>query len=221
MADLISHILPSTVAVSEQVGTLSGFLLKEEVEDLGQAVLKRKTEFAAGRTCARTALGSLGFAVRPLLRGAAREPLWPAGVVGSITHCQGYCAAAVAHGEDLLALGIDAEENKPLPPGIIKTIALEEELRWLLATPPQYVCLDRLLFSIKECVYKVWYPLTKSWLGFEDLLVTIDLATSTFRAQPIQKPSLFLRYGISELAGRYLVSGEYILTALAVDHVIR
>jgi 4'-phosphopantetheinyl transferase EntD len=220
MADLMSRILPSTVSVSEQIGTLAGVLLKEEADDLGDAVLARKTEFAAGRTCARTALEFLGFAATPLLRGSSREPLWPAGVVGSITHCEGYCAAAVARCEDLLSLGIDAEENKLLPGGIIETVAREEELHWLQSILFSGLYLDRLLFSIKESVYKTCYPLTKSWIGFEDVRVAIDLANCTFQAQLLQKSPLICRLGISSLAGQYLVSDGYILTAVTVDRPV-
>ena len=76
------------------------------------------------RTCARIALGRLGLPPAPLLSGPKREPLWPDGVVGSITHCDGYRAVAVARADQLASIGIDAEPHAELPAGILARIAL-------------------------------------------------------------------------------------------------
>src|SRR5450631_1635810 len=70
-------------------------LLPEEAAGLGRAVPERQQEFAAGRLCARRALEELGFAGFALLAQADRQPLWPAQIVGSITHTNGLCAAVV------------------------------------------------------------------------------------------------------------------------------
>ena len=70
---------------------------------------------------------SSGCRRRRCCPGAKREPLWPAGVVGSITHCDGYRAAAVARATDLATVGIDAEPHEPLPDGVLAAIALPAE----------------------------------------------------------------------------------------------
>src|SRR5450830_253804 len=85
-------------------------LLPAERDSIAGAVPARIAEFAAGRHCAHQALQAFGVAADvPLLRGPRREPLWPAGLVGSITHTAGYCAAVVAPASACAGLGIDAE----------------------------------------------------------------------------------------------------------------
>src|SRR5262245_27478480 len=74
-----------------------------------RAVAKRQAEFACGRRCARRALAMLGIENFPLVPGPHRAPLWPSGVVGSITHCTDLCAAVVARAGRIQSLGLDAE----------------------------------------------------------------------------------------------------------------
>src|SRR4051812_9450636 len=112
------HLVPPFVACAETTHDLLDIdLFPSEREALGSAVEKRRREFTTGRACARQALSRLGTPVVALPSGPHGEPLWPAGTVGSITHCRGYRACAVARSEAVTALGIDAEPNEPLPPG--------------------------------------------------------------------------------------------------------
>ena len=160
-------------------------LFPEEREHIASAVAKRRVEFAAVRRCARRALQELGYPPVPILPGEQREPRWPEGVVGSMTHCAGYCAAAVARSGEVSALGIDAEVHAPLPEGVLDLISIESE-RALLAEltdrVPGAVHWDRVLFSAKESVYKAWFPLTRRWLGFEQADIELRL-DGTFEAR--------------------------------------
>ena len=114
--EMLEQILPPAVAVVETFGDLPGAtLFPEEEAAIARAVPKRRREFATGRGCARAALNRLGEPPVPILRGPQGAPLWPAGVVGSITHCDGYRAAAVARTSDIATVGLDAEPDKPLP----------------------------------------------------------------------------------------------------------
>jgi 4'-phosphopantetheinyl transferase EntD len=194
--------------------TIEAELFPEEREHIAQAVAKRRAEFAAVRRCARRALRELGHPPVPILPGEQREPLWPAGVVGSMTHCPGYCAAAVADAQEITALGIDAEEHAPLPGGVLEMISLESERERLAAlrTRTGAVHWDRVLFSAKESVYKAWFPLTRRWLGFEQ--ADIDLRPDgTFEVR--------LLLGEQEraaapdgFAGRWAVEAGLIATAI-------
>jgi 4'-phosphopantetheinyl transferase N-terminal domain len=51
----------------------------------------------------------------PVLQGLGREPAWPQGIVGSITHCGPWAIAAVASSESIEALGIDLEDYRVVP----------------------------------------------------------------------------------------------------------
>ncbi|HEY7101617.1 MAG TPA: 4'-phosphopantetheinyl transferase, partial [Mycobacteriales bacterium] len=122
---MIALIVPAGVEVADATGPLPGeALLPEEEVLVARAVGKRRAEFTTVRTCARIALGRLGLPPAPLLSGPKREPLWPDGVVGSITHCDGYRAVAVARADQLATIGIDAEPHDTLPAGILARIAL-------------------------------------------------------------------------------------------------
>jgi len=213
---LLTTLLPTSVAVAEQFGAHVGTLSKEEKEVLGEAAPKRQLEFAAGRNCAREALKRLGLPESPILRGKNREPLWPDGVVGSITHCQGYCAAAVAYGNQIPALGIDAEPDEPLPEGVLPLIARKEEIEklangWSSSAPHP----DRILFSAKESTYKAWYPLTNRWLDFD--AVRIDLVAEHGSFDVTVLGGCCVGVGSLKFSGRYMVRNGLILTAVITE----
>jgi 4'-phosphopantetheinyl transferase EntD len=217
---MIEQLLSPSAVPVEAFGDVPGELpFPGEEALIARAVEKRRREFITARRCAREALVRLGYAPAPIGSGPRREPRWPAGVVGSITHCEGYRAAAVAVTADLASIGIDAEPNEPLPPGVRESVAVADEperLRTLAARDPM-VRWDRLLFSAKESVYKAWYPLTGRWLGFEDAALSIDPATRSFTARLLVDGSRTDGGSpLRELHGRYLVGAGLIMTAVTV-----
>lgn len=215
---MLERVLPEAVAVVAAREDRDAELFPAELEALGQAVEKRRREFVTARACAREALARLGLPPQPVPTGAKGEPVWPDGVVGSITHCAGYRACAVAAASELTTIGIDAEVAAPLPDGLIADIALPEERRWIerLAIEAPGVSWDRLLFSIKESIYKAWFPLTRSWLGFEDASVTLDRERGTFSAQLlVPGPTLHGRQ-LDGFRGRWLSADGLVLSAIAV-----
>jgi 4'-phosphopantetheinyl transferase EntD len=139
-------------------------------------------------------------------------------VVGSITHCAGYRACAVAPASELLTIGVDAELGEPLPAGLIGDIALPEERRLLerLSAEDSAVSWDRLLFSIKESIYKAWFPLARSWLGFEDASVAIDPAEGTFSAQLLVPGPTLGERTLDGFSGRWLAADGLLLSAIAL-----
>jgi 4'-phosphopantetheinyl transferase EntD len=215
---LLSQILPPRITIGEQIGTLAGSILPEEEGVVGaNALPKRRQEFAAGRTCAREALGLIGLSETSILCDLNREPLWPAGVVGSITHCNGYAAAAVAYSTDFVTIGIDAEPNEPLPNDVLEFISLDAERKWLSQMAEPGICWDRLLFSIKESIYKAWYPATKMWLDFDQAYVTIHSGNGTFSIELLINPAIIPKQFLS-FSGRYCVIDSLILTSMCVPN---
>lgn len=215
---MIEEILPSTaVSVEAHEDAEETVLFPDEQRVVGRAVEKRKREFSTGRACAHAALERLGFAPTPIPSGERGEPLWPSGVVGSITHCDGYRAAALARDGDLLTIGIDAETHAALPDGLVGDIARPEELPMLAALSREdpSVHWDRLLFSAKESVYKAWFPLTKRWLGFEDATLSVDRETGSFSARLLERGATVNGTQLGGFDGRWLVRDGLILTAIA------
>lgn len=195
-------------------------LYAEESFALGRAVDKRRRDFVTGRACARQALERLGFGPCSVPSGRRGEPVWPQGVVGSITHCRGYVACAVASREILGAIGIDAEPHAALGEGILPEIVTPAEHRRLndLSAASADVHWDRVWFSAKEAVYKAWFPLTRRWLGFHDVELTVEAADGRFVAQLRMPGARINGESISRFNGRWLVRDGLALTAVVVPH---
>ena len=204
-----ASLLDAPVEVVEllDAGTADALLPAESVQ-LGDVLDRRRRDFTAGRHCAHHALERLGVADAPILIGADREPVWPDGLLGSITHCEGYAAAAVARVDRVGGLGIDAEPHAPLPDGVLRLVADETERDWIGNAADEGICWDRVLFSAKESVFKAWFPLTRQWLGFHDAQLTFDPTAGRFRARLLD--------GGRELDGRYAVMDGLVLTALVL-----
>ena len=221
---MIESILPAAVASSEAFADLQDVVLfPEEEVALARAVDKRRREFATARGCARSALAALGVAPAPIMRGENGAPQWPPGIVGSITHCLGYRAAAVAWATDMRAIGLDAEPDDGLPDGVLGLVSLPGERDRLseLAAAAPGTCWDRLLFSAKESVYKAWYPLARRWLGFEDADITINAADGTFNVRLLIPAPAVGGSPLRRFTGRWLARDGLIMTAIALPNKSR
>ena len=216
---MIEEILPPEVATAEAFDDAApAVLFPAEEAVIARAVPKRRSEFATGRACARAALAKLGLPPSPIVPGLRGAPQWPAGVTGSITHCAGYRASAVARLADVASLGLDAEPNAPLPDGVLERIAVAQERAWLpeLAAAVPGVSWDRLLFCAKESVYKAWFPLTGRWLGFEQAAVTVEPQSRTFTARLLEPAEARDGRRLAAFDGRWLVRDGLVLTAITV-----
>ncbi|MFJ8850003.1 4'-phosphopantetheinyl transferase [Streptomyces sp. NPDC102437] len=195
-----------------------GDLYPAESALIANAVVTRRREFITARWCARRALAGLGQPATPILPGRHGMPGWPAEVVGSITHCAGFRAAAAARTSEVLALGIDAEPNAPVPERFLEQIALPGELRHvrdLLRVAPE-VRWDRLLFSAKEAVYKTWYPWTGQRLRFEDAALSFDRKEGSFTALVRPQSASSPQPSFRRLDGRWLAERGLLLCAITV-----
>ncbi len=212
---LVTRILPPAAVAGESSGELPGAgwgLFPAEERAVRTAGSRRRAEFAAGRQCARTALVRLGVPAAPILPGPAGEPRWPGGVVGSITHCPGYRACAVARAADLAAIGIDAEPDEDLPDDLTEAVATAGELAWIRrrAAAGSGVHWARLVFSAKEAAGKAWYPLAGRWPDRGELTVSAAAAGTLTVRLPGAGPGL-----PAAMAGRWLARHGLIITAVA------
>jgi 4'-phosphopantetheinyl transferase EntD len=176
-------------------------LWEGESAAVARAIPKRRTEFAAGRSAARAAMAEIGLAARAIPQGNDRAPLWPAGLVGSIAHCDACCIAAVAMQEHYAALGVDVEPATPLASDLFEVICTPAERAWLDDQPDPGL-MAKVIFSAKEAVYKAQYPLTGKMIGFD--AVTLDFDNDRFRV--IAGPDL------TNIKGEILIQEGLILT---------
>ncbi len=219
-ASLLSGVLPERVATAEMYDDPPELApLPEEEPLIARSVAKRRNEFVTVRHCARLALGELGVAPVPILKGEKGEPCWPDGVVGSLTHCDGYRGAAVGRHDAVRSVGIDAEPHDVLPHGVLDAISLPAE-RAELGALPDGLHWDRILFCAKEATYKAWFPVTRRWLGFEDAHITFTVdgnATSGgFESRILIDPAALSGPPLTALHGRWSVRDGLALTAIVL-----
>jgi 4'-phosphopantetheinyl transferase EntD len=215
---MLERILPTSVVVRSTRIDIDAPLYPEEEALVERAVAKRRKEFTTARACAREALAELGLPAQAILSGPKGEPLWAAGVVGAITHCEGYRACALARSNELRSIGVDAEPHLALPKGLLGDIALPEEREQLreLARRSPATHWDRLLFSIKESVYKAWFPLAERWLGFEDATISIDPEKQSFGARLLVPGPVVDGRELNGFSGRWLADEGLVMAAIAL-----
>ncbi len=218
---MIEDLLPPEVAAEEAFGDLPATLFRDEEAVIANAVDKRRREFTTARACARAALARLGIPPVPIVPGTRGAPQWPPGVVGSITHCAGYRASAVAFDRDIVTIGLDAEPHDKLPDGVLGAVASPDEqarVAALAAAVPR-THWDRMLFCAKETVYKAWFPLTGRWLGFEDAAVDFDPVNRTFNARLLVDGPVVNGNKLTGFDGQWLISDGLIVTAIVISRV--
>lgn len=216
---LLRPLLPEFVRVAEMDPAQADLeaLLPPEAACVQNAVLKRRREFAAGRTMARALLAEFGQPHIPLLPGPQREPCWPGGYVGTITHTHGWAAVAVARAEACGGLGADVEVDTPMSPEVARRICIAPELDWLTETfadPEVRMRWGKLVFSAKEAAYKAQFPRSRLFLGFDAMEIAFDREAEAFTATfQIDAPPF--RRG-DRLRGAYRFSGGWIASAICL-----
>jgi len=149
-------------------------------EALPGAMPARRAEFAAGRHAARMALQRASLPPVAIPYGPDRAPVWPAGVIGSISHSATACLAVAMRAGPWRGIGVDLEPAVPLDPTLWDTVLLPREQAALAHLPPADRGLAALrIFCAKEAVFKAHHPLTQALVGFEVMAVVLTGQTFT------------------------------------------
>lgn len=226
LAKLNTSLFPGlegqVVLAGGTIEALQGELFPDEEAIIANAVEKRRREFRAGRTAARLALSRIMPEVldSPILSGENRQPIWPRGVIGSITHTAFSAYAAVAlPGPRLRALGIDAEERNRLKAELWSMVFRPAEMEWLgRASAERRQGLATIVFSAKESFYKAQFGLTGEWLGFQNAEVAVE--GKRFEISLSAVPRQCEALGGSRFAGYHteleLGEGPMVMTAIVL-----
>lgn len=211
---LLRALLPPSVQVAAAdpcapVPPLAGV----EAAAVAGAVERRRREFAAGRRAARAALVDLGHPPVPIPMAPDRAPVWPEGIVGSITHSACDCVAAVADARLHRSVAVDLEPAAELDAALIDTVLTPAE-RAALEGRPDRLALALVIFSAKECVYKAQYPLTGLLLDFQQVEVALDPVAGGFVA--VLAEDVPLAPADRVMTGRWLRGSGLIATAIAL-----
>lgn len=213
MNPILKSLLPPEIqTAASTISNRVEDLLPPERPLIATAVASRQHEFATGRVLARELLAELGHPNFPLLRDEDRVPCWPKGIVGSISHTGSICVAAVGLESQYSGLGLDIEPDEPVESDIGRVVCRDGEHDWVAeATGDERGRRTRIIFSVKEAVYKAFYPRTREFWSFQDVTVSIDLEEGRYRAQ-LPKSA-----GIAEVEGRVQRCDGWIVAALAVE----
>ena len=150
-------------------------LSDDEREHIGNAVESRQFAYSTGRYLAKRALADIGVEVSSIPTHASRRPLWPEGVVGSITHSRRYAIAVVAIRSGLAGIGVDLEVAGRVTETIAGTVMSRNELAWCQGLslrgasgtcPPAAHTAN---FSAKEAVFKAVNPIVGLLVGFREV----------------------------------------------------
>lgn len=212
---VLRELFPSSVITEE--GTLEALqqeILPQELRCVERAVDKRRREFIAGRVAARCALARLGVRDFALLMGEDRRPRWPQGVVGSISHTEGYCGVAVARSTEVSAVGLDIERAESVTERLHRSLLLPSEAR-RVASHPQPARLATLHFSAKEAVYKCWSGVHAEFLEFHDVEIEVAADRESFTAH-IQRRGEGREPIEASLQGRYAFHRDWVFTAVVL-----
>jgi 4'-phosphopantetheinyl transferase EntD len=164
-------------------------LLPEELGTFAASVTKVRRASGAARIVARNLLLRLGKTRAAIPKSASGVPIWPNGVVGSLAHDSEVAVAALALRRNFLSLGIDVEPAEPLDPDLLPMVATATERQMLQDDPHR----GRLLFAIKEAVYKAVYPLDGIFLDHHDVQV-FSTAVGTGNASVEHGRTVSFRY---------------------------
>lgn len=212
----VAHFLsawtgPEVTVTCDWIANLQDPLLPYEEIAIEHAVDKRRMDYTAGRSAARRSMRALGLPPKPLLRAPTRDPLWPAGIVGTISHTDKLCVAMTAPTQSHWALGADVEEERALAPCLADEVFSESDRVRGVA--------DRALpihiFSIKEAIFKAYFPTTKTFLEFGDVDIEFGPRTGSFRAN-IARWRCAPPWRTRRLKGRYGVIGGYVVCCVEV-----
>jgi 4'-phosphopantetheinyl transferase EntD len=156
-------------------------LLPEERDAFATSVVKVRRASGAARIVARELLSRLGQEQHAIPKSVSGSPVWPSGVTGSLAHDAEIAVAAVAMQRDVLSVGVDIEPAAALDPELLPIVATANERKAAQRGP----CHGRLLFAVKEAVYKAVYPLEGTFLEHHDVEVNLETGTATVQGTRI------------------------------------
>jgi 4'-phosphopantetheinyl transferase EntD len=152
-------------------------LLPEEFSGFATSVDKVRRASGAARIVARDLLSRFGHHNRAIVKSSSGVPVWPNGIVGSLAHDAEVAIAAIAERHNYSSLGVDVEPAEALDPDLLDLVATKAELLQIHLDP----CRGRLLFGVKEAVYKAVYPLEGIFLDHHDVEVNFGSETAAVR----------------------------------------
>jgi len=178
---LAEEIIAIGIMAEEECG---GHILFPEGTHTGADVSdRRRLRFLRGRLAACRALKDLGCAGRTLIPpGPGGRPVFPDGISGSISHCEGWSVGVAVRFAKRLSIGIDLVSIDQMRKcDISSLICSERERDWVHSGNglAERLCM---LFAAKEAIYKALYPSCSRYIEFKEVELSWHADEAYFRA---------------------------------------
>lgn len=137
---------------------------------LKMAVDKRRAEYLAGRILAKRLLLAPAVGDWHVGFDHHRCPLWPNGIVGSISHSNRIATCAIAKSTQVSGIGIDIEQRvgRDSFMAIRQLAFIPEEWQRLTESHISPYLAATIGFSAKESLFKALYPSVGRYFDFSD-----------------------------------------------------
>lgn len=188
---------------------------------LQKSVLKRRSEYFAGRYCAINSLRRFSVETSFIDTGINREPLWPEGLIGSISHCSNRAVAVVERASRFLGIGIDIEDkvNNKTMNNIQGQILNADEAEIISYNAEQKAILFTMAFSLKEAFFKAAYSTVGRYFGFDAVsIVNIDYLKKNVLFELNETLDELLPKGMVVEGSYRILSDEQVVTCVTLDH---
>ena len=190
-------------------------------ESLSSASLNRKNEFITGRYCAIKAAASININIKDIGFSSKRAPIWPKDVVGSISHKNNQFVAITALSKIYKSVGVDIEKiiDHKKEKAIDRMILTENDKLFLQNISNEIQLLKTIIFSAKESLYKLIYPLVEVYFDFKEAdFISINFESMIFEIslnseKEVLKPFNGTYSGIFEIS-----DNDYIITTLLLTN---
>ncbi len=209
MSDQISIAgLDNVVLLLAPIGDFSSLLSDDEARIVAAAIAGRRREYSTGRALAHRAFERLGIAATTLPTGPVGQPLWPQGVVGSISHTSEQAICAAASQANYQAIGVDLEHAGRVTPDLVELLITRVEQQ-------RYEHLDlTLIFSAKEACYKLLHALVGEFVDFLSVEIALDVGEQRFCARYLGEKRR--NAVITKARGYYRSLGNHWLTCIVL-----
>lgn len=204
----------SPLPLTSQVESDYSYCLPQSLENVAQT---RKHHYVAGRYCAIQAAKKLGHALPAFGNAETREPQWPLGFTGSISHSKSMAVSCVSETTRYKSMGIDTEEliRTSMATKISGTVAGPEELEYLKNLNFEFGF--TLLFSAKEALFKALFPLGRKYIDFKEaILVSVNQKDNTFVLKLVSNNPAYESY-LGDYKGQYSIVDNNLVSLILIE----
>jgi 4'-phosphopantetheinyl transferase EntD len=185
-----------------------------ELVTIANAGRKRRDEFLAGRACAHACLEALGVDKQPIVAGEIGMPVWPEGILGSISHSEAYCAAVALRTGSARGIGLDIERDRAVTQTMEPVIFGDTETAQLSRlAPDERRRIATIAFSAKEAFYKAQFPRSRAFLEYRD--ARVEVGEGRFDIFLLRDIDRIGSCG-DRLHGRYALADGYVLAGTII-----